>query len=644
MGERPTTPPQDMPIPVPNPDLTPRWKLQGVGIVLTGVLVAAGLAGTFAAAGVVARDDADAFREEHERSAANVASNLRLAIQDEESLVVNSSAFILTNPDASNTEFAEWLSYVQAFERYPELQNVGSAVFVPAAELPTYAAGATADPIGPLAQDGSFQVIPEGDRPFYCFSSISVVRDPAARIPAGYDLCSDPALAAVLVEGRDTGTLSYLPVSLAEGVTWLGAQVPIYRGGTVPATVEARRSAYISSFGVVLDPAVVLERALEGNPGIAVAIHYKATADGTFSSGAVPDNPSKTEFALENGWTVEIFGPVASEGILTNGAALAVLIAGFGFTLLVGMRGFLLSTGRARAMRLVWERTAELRGAQAQLVGTARQAGMAEIATNVLHNVGNVLNSVNVSADLVSQKVRRSKVGGLSKAVALMHEHATDLGDFMTNDPRGRQLPAYLDTLAATLANEHESIDEELHRLRSGVAHIKEIVSSQQSLAGISGVLEPVSVDGLWADALRMAGIQGHSGVTVSLDVPDAGVLSLDRHRVLSILVNLISNATQAMTETGDRPRELRLRAEITDRQTVRLTVADNGQGIAPENLTRIFAHGFTTHADGHGFGLHSAAIAAKEMGGGLTVHSDGDGTGATFILDVPFEREAVAV
>src|SRR5579859_3015008 len=286
---------------------------------------------------------------------------------------------------------------------------------------------------------------------------------------------------------------------------------------------------------------------------------------------------------------------------------------------------------------------AQLRGAQAELVDTARQAGMAEIATNVLHNVGNVLNSVNVSANLVGEKVRGSKSAGLSKAVALMRAHDADLGDFLTTDARGKTLPGYLDQLATALTAERESIEVELRRLSDGVAHIAEIVSAQQSLAGVDAVIEPVTIADVVEDALRMAGVADQPGLTVTRDFADVGLLSLDRHRVLLILVNLINNAVYAVGDNVDRPRRLNVRAELSARRTVVVTVADNGEGIPAENLTRIFTHGFTTHVGGHGFGLHSSALAAQEMGGALSVHSDGTGRGARFVLEVQPERLKVA-
>ena len=251
---------------------------------------------------------------------------------------------------------------------------------------------------------------------------------------------------------------------------------------------------------------------------------------------------------------------------------------------------------------------------------------MAEIATNVLHNVGNVLNSVNVSANVVAQKVRGSRSAGLSKAVGLMGEHADDLGDFLTTDPKGKALPGYLAKLAAALTAERESIEAELRRLSEGIAHIAEIVSAQQSLTGADGVIEPVNLADVVDDALRMAGVDDQPGLTVIRDVADVGLVALDRHRLLLILVNLITNAAYATGGNVDRPGQLTVRAEVTDGPAVRISVADNGEGIAAENLTRIFGHGFTTHVGGHGFGLHSSSLAATEMGGALSVHSDGSG------------------
>lgn len=276
---------------------------------------------------------------------------------------------------------------------------------------------------------------------------------------------------------------------------------------------------------------------------------------------------------------------------------------------------------------------------QTELHAKSRQAGMAEIATNVLHNIGNVLNSVNVSADVISSQMRASKMLGLTKVAHLMNEHVHDLSDFLTSDQKGKMLPEYLLRLAVVVAAEQQGIIEELGQLTKGIDHIKSIVAAQQSHAGNVNVVETVPVEELIDDALRMnAGSLARPEVTVVKDVADLPLLSLDRHRILQILVNLIGNAKQALDGVVDRSPSITLGAVLADGPVLRITVADNGDGITPENLACVFLHGFTTRKNGHGFGLHSCALAAHEMGGSLTVHSAGVGQGATFTLDIPVD------
>jgi PAS domain S-box-containing protein len=275
-----------------------------------------------------------------------------------------------------------------------------------------------------------------------------------------------------------------------------------------------------------------------------------------------------------------------------------------------------------------------------QLIEASRLAGMAEIATNVLHNVGNVLNSVNISAGMVGERLRNSKLKGLERAVGLIDEHAGDLGDYLTQDPRGKLLPTYLRDLALALRAEQVAMTEELATLAKSVDHIKEVIATQQSYAGASCVVEPVNVGELLDDALRMnAGALTRHKVEVVKTLVDLPDLMLDRHRMLQILVNLISNAKQALNGLSDREPCIRLHAALAGEapaRVLRITVSDNGEGIEAQNLTRIFSHGFTTRRNGHGFGLHSCVLAAQEMGGSLHVHSDGADLGATFTLDVP--------
>jgi len=279
---------------------------------------------------------------------------------------------------------------------------------------------------------------------------------------------------------------------------------------------------------------------------------------------------------------------------------------------------------------------AELEQTHRQLLDTSRQAGMAEVATGVLHNVGNVLNSVNVSATLLSEQAKKSKVSDLADVVALMEQHSADLAVFITQDPRGRQLPGFLAQLSSHLAVEQTTFLKETEQLRKNVEHVKDIVAMQQSYAKVSGVTETLNISDLVEDALRMnASALTRHEVEVVRDYAEIPPVTTDKHKVLQVLVNLIRNAKYACDESGRVDKRMTVRVANGDGQ-VRIAIIDNGVGIPPENLIRIFNHGFTTRKEGHGFGLHSGALAAKEMGGSLSVQSDGPGQGAVFTLELP--------
>ena len=279
---------------------------------------------------------------------------------------------------------------------------------------------------------------------------------------------------------------------------------------------------------------------------------------------------------------------------------------------------------------------AELEGIHKQLVETSRQAGMAEVATSVLHNVGNVLNSVNIAATVMADRIRRSKAPNVGKVAELVASHSADLAAYLTDDPKGKLIPGYLSGLAGAIAAEQAALADELEGLQKNIDHIKDIVAMQQNYAKTSGVQETLPVAELIEDSLRMnAGSLASHEIEVVRDYGVRPAVTVEKHKVLQILVNLIRNARYACDESGRTDKAITLRT-AREGNSVRISVIDNGVGIPAENLVRIFNHGFTTRPNGHGFGLHSGALAAKELGGSLTVHSDGPGLGATFTLELP--------
>jgi signal transduction histidine kinase len=287
---------------------------------------------------------------------------------------------------------------------------------------------------------------------------------------------------------------------------------------------------------------------------------------------------------------------------------------------------------------------AELAEAQNRLIELSRLSGMAEIATGVLHNVGNVLNSVNVSATIVADRLRESRVGQIGELVQALQTHQGDLGDFLSNDPRGQRMLPYMSNLSHHIDLEHEQLGKEVASLAQHVGHIKEIVAMQQTYARSSGCYEKIAPAELLEDVLSIVrpGLKRHN-IALDIDSEELPPITTDRHKVLQILMNLLRNAKDALTMSGTAHRQITIGMQRVGEENIAIRVADNGIGIPPANLLRIFSHGFTTKKDGHGFGLHSSALAARQLRGSLTVESGGTNAGAVFTLELPIEIGTVA-
>lgn len=272
-----------------------------------------------------------------------------------------------------------------------------------------------------------------------------------------------------------------------------------------------------------------------------------------------------------------------------------------------------------------------------ELSEASRMAGMAEIASGVLHNISNALNSVNTTTILLLEQLGRSRIGNLGKAVHMLEAHREDLAAFLTSDPKGQQLPGYLVQLAPALVAENESLKKELEQMRRSIEHIKEIVGMQQSYARVSHLEEDLAAEEVFEEALRISEASLHRhGINVIRDYDPVPHVRAPRHKLLQILVNLIRNAKHSLDETGRVDKTLTVSIKQIHTGGVRFAVRDNGVGIAPENLANLFKFGFTTRKTGHGFGLHSSLNAAREMGGSLLAESDGLGAGAVFYLELP--------
>ena len=327
------------------------WSVVALAVLLIGVV------SSVAAAELVAASAADRSRRDFKASAAEVTSTLGLAIQREEDLIISARGFVVGSPHASDASFVRWSESVQALERHPELLGLGQSVVVPSSQLAAFAShhGGRAS-----ASGSTFKVTPTGNRPFYCLSTGSVSRSAATAFPPGYDFCAGN-IGLVSLAARDSGASAYIPIRNGKSV-FLSVLTPIYRGGAVPATLKARRGAFLGWVGMAVLPKIVLARALVGHPQLTVSMQYHGgSSTAVFRSGPIPGGGQTATTSLGNGWRIMIYGAAVAGGVFAGGPPLGVLLVGIALSVLLAVLMFVLATGRARALRVVGEKTEELR-------------------------------------------------------------------------------------------------------------------------------------------------------------------------------------------------------------------------------------------------------------------------------------------
>ncbi len=453
----------------------------------------------------------------------------------------------------------------------------------------------------------------------------------------GRILGGEPRRKAAFDTARDTDSASFSrPVELIGGGLGVLLPEPLYHGGGFDGYIVG-----VIDLRVLFD-AIIPDDLVEGcsltitEGGVEI---YSRNSTPAGSGRILAEKRTFSGYGAE--WIIIVRPlPGAMAGVQSSYPE-AVMFAGIFLSCLLGISVRLALAARSHAMAIsstnleLQSALAELDDAQNRLVEISRQAGMAEVATSVLHNVGNVLNSVNVSCSVLVEKMGGKRIASLAKACALLSEKK-DVSDFLRSDPGGAKIPGFLTRLSSRMEEEREDMLAELALLARNIDHIKEIVAMQQAYATVSGVSETVAVTDLIEDSIRMNGSSYvRHNVTIRREYAEVPPVHVEKHKALQILVNLIGNARHACADHGTENGTVTIRVR-PDAGFVITEISDNGIGIPPENLTRVFAHGFTTRKEGHGFGLHSSALAAVELGGSLTATSDGSGEGATFTLRLP--------
>ena len=276
---------------------------------------------------------------------------------------------------------------------------------------------------------------------------------------------------------------------------------------------------------------------------------------------------------------------------------------------------------------------------QKQLREASHQSGMAEVATGVLHNVGNVLNSLGIATSTAQTRLKACQIERVGQVAAMLEVNRLSLSEFLTNDDRGKRLPNYLTALGARIAADAESVQQEFAAISGHVQYLRQIVQAQQSFARVGGAQDEVDVSEVVETALTLKG-QELKGAEITRDIGELPPVQTDRYKLLQIVVNFIANACDAMAANRSAVSRMAIRVHAADGQ-LEIAVEDSGVGIAPELLPRVWEFGFTTKAHGHGFGLHSAAVAAQQLGGTVLAQSNGVGLGARFSVTIPIHAAA---
>jgi signal transduction histidine kinase len=573
-----------------------RSKFGGSGWVAgVALVVVLGCVGSVLAARAVGRSDEQKSQRAFAAASADVASTLRLAIQHENDLVVSTSAFVVTHPNISNATFNQWVQADRAFERYPEVLGLVRIVVVQAAQLPAFAARAMKDPAGALAADGSFQVLPPGKRPFYCFIDLTgKSATPTIAIPAGLDLCTGVAGARILA-ARDSGQGAYQPYASGK-LTLLGVETPVYRGGVVPASVAARRAAFIGWIALALRPKVVLDTARAAHVGTAVTLRYaRGSSAVAFSSGKVPRGAQSLTTDLHNGWTVHTSAAFSGSGVFSNRNALGLLLAGIGLSVLLGLLGAELVTGRGRALRLVREQAAELRATVVEL--ETAQAVKDEFLALVSHELRTPMTSIHGYTELLQGE-----------------ELTEEQHDYLT------------------------VIDRNSVRLLSLVEDL--LLMTQIQSGGLPLDLGEVLLSDLIARSSEAAKPFAESkDIELEIDTEPGIATQGDPERLGQVLDNVVSNAIKYTPNGGGVAVSMTHTAE-----TATIAVTDTGIGIPKDEQDQVFGRFFRTSnarvsgVGGTGLGLAITRGIIEAHGGTIGFDSI-EGTGTTFRITLPLAR-----
>ncbi len=567
--------------------------------------VAIGAGGSALAAHKLASSDDQRSALAFHSAAVQIAAVVQLGLQRDGDLDVAAGAFIANHPQPTESEFLSWSRALQLHSRYPELTGLTWIELVPRAQLRAFETSSATNGLSTTGTGGKFRIVPAGVRPYYCLIALSVSRGSAVRTQGHDDYCAgDPVLLAIRAAGRTLASATRLPNGLAA----LGLATPIYRGGVVPATVSARERLFLGWTGVAVLPHVLLGEALRGRRDTGLVLWRRQSGSTlTFMAGRAPRDPQTATVNLHDGSTLEVLGVEAGTGILTDTAALVLLVGGIIVSGLLGMLVLVMATGRSRAMRLVAERTRELAD-EARLSASARDDAV------------QASNAKSVFVATVSHELRTPLAGVIGTAELL--------ADTRLDSEQQGFVQIVRSSSEGLLLVINDILD--FSKLEAGKLELDPVgFAPSELIAECCALVLPSARD----KALKLR-------VEIEPDVPDW--LVGDASRLRQVLINLLSNAIK-FTPEG----EVTVRASATpapaDMSVLRVTVTDTGIGIDAKTRARLFQP--FTQADnstsrkygGTGLGLTISARLIERMGGTISAESvPGEGSSFCFEVGLP--------
>ncbi|GEM_PF-5776928 len=276
----------------------------------------------------------------------------------------------------------------------------------------------------------------------------------------------------------------------------------------------------------------------------------------------------------------------------------------------------------------------ELKLAQREIIDSAKDAGRAEVAANVLHNVGNSSMYLLGQFDIMKRKLKNdSSLEVLNALITKIESYDGPITEFIENDPVGKRLVNFLKGIEVVSAEFVEEQSSRVHKIEDKLRIMMKMIREENKNNYGFALLESSDLLQLVEEASSFSGLKDNVKHSVNIEVKEE--VKLDFEKVKNILINIYSNSIKSCQKT-DRAAQVHTSIKVRGKRII-IEVGDNGIGMDESVLSSAFSPGYSTDDAHSGYGLHNSSIVAQNLGGTLVAKSDGPQMGALFILELPY-------